>query len=152
MRKPLIILLLSFSLPVLSQAQAKQPICQNMIADGKKAEENGDLQIAMQAYLNALNCDSKLADVLGPRINQLFAKIEQQKNEAEFNKRLAQQKQREAENYARTVLANDLVSKVQAVNDRTASFRLLEMAASIQPDNPRVMQGLFDNCIQSFSP
>ena len=68
-----------------AQAQIERPNCQEMIREGDRQLATGDpdLDQTLKAYLNALNCDAKLAGRVGPKIDLVFKLIHAQKKEAE---------------------------------------------------------------------
>ena len=76
------LLLLFLLLPnysVLFAQEARRPVCEDMMQEGLEHERRGEFSEALQAYLNALNCDSGLAGRIGPRIDTVFQRIQQQK-------------------------------------------------------------------------
>lgn len=80
-----------------SQDLAKVPICAEMIEFGDEQSTDSEYDAALQSYLNALNCDSKLAGQLGPKIAAVFEKIRKQKDTAIRNKSLADRRTKEAQ-------------------------------------------------------
>lgn len=76
-----------------AQNASRVPDCERMIGEGKQKEEAQRYSLALQAYLNALNCNSKLAAQLAPRIDTVFQKIEAQK-ESERRAKLAEKASR----------------------------------------------------------
>ena len=91
----IVLLIGAFLLPFSLISQPNS--CTAMLSAGKKAEQSGRLSEAVQEYLAALNCDSKLANSISPNIRRLFDKIEQQRKNEAAARKLANQKQEEAE-------------------------------------------------------
>jgi|GEM_PF-735428 len=93
----------------LAAQEPARPVCSEMIQEGKNEESAGNLDAALKAYLNALNCDSKLAGTVGPRIDTVFTLIQQQKKTAEYNQELAERRLVEVEKQKNIVNSlNDL--------------------------------------------
>lgn len=75
------------------QSLVNKPDCAEMIQDGDAQADKQLYAAALQSYLNALNCDSKKAGLLGPRIETVFQEIEAQK-ESERRAKLAEKASR----------------------------------------------------------
>ncbi len=71
-------LLLFFASFSIASAQTST-LCRQMLDNAKRLEAHNDLSKAVQAYLNALNCNSALGSEIGPRLKGVFDKIEEQK-------------------------------------------------------------------------
>lgn len=95
MKQYFLIFASSFLLANIAFAQnaSRVPDCEQMIGEGKQKEEAQNYSSALQSYLNALNCNSKLAAELAPRIDTVFQKIEAQK-ESERRAKLAEKASR----------------------------------------------------------
>ena len=79
-----------------AQLTPKHPICNEMLDEGDRHVKDENFDEALKAYLNALNCDSKLAGMVGPRIDSVFQLIKDQKQQAIDNEKLANRRRREA--------------------------------------------------------
>lgn len=88
-----------FFLPSLCFLQNYELDCKAMMARGDALyrETDPNLDKVLTAYLNALNCDSKLALQLGPKIQQVFRKIEQQKKDEAAARERAETERKRAE-------------------------------------------------------
>ncbi len=101
--KSIRLLLYLSMLPTLALCQgelkdlAKMPVCSEMIEVGDSKVKDALYDAALTSYLNALNCDSKLAGQLGPKIAGVFERIRKQKETAVRNKSLAERRTREAQ-------------------------------------------------------
>lgn len=138
--------LLSLLFPCLNFSQTRQvlplkPDCDSLLHAGDKHMSGKRLELAMQCYLGALNCDSRLAGQIGPRIDLVFKGIKQQKDDAIEAKN-------QAETEARRNLASDLAYKSKTAlrdGDRTTAFRLAELAYRyVDAHNYKVTQALID--------
>jgi hypothetical protein len=76
----LILFFLCLLPPLLATAQT-QPDCDKMLRDGDALMTRKDppLEEALRCYLNALNCNSQLAGVIGPKLQGVFDAIKKQK-------------------------------------------------------------------------
>ncbi|MEO6037693.1 MAG: hypothetical protein ABIQ93_04710, partial [Saprospiraceae bacterium] len=158
------LLVLCLLLPLLAPAQT-QPDCDQMLRDGDAlmARRDPPLEEALRCYLNALNCNSQLAGVVGPKVQGVFEAIKKQKEREHLATRQAKEEatnarraQEKAEQAARTNYANDLVYKSQAAlqdGDRTTAFRLAEFAYRYaDAGNPKVLQALIDALYYNDNP
>ena len=137
MKRYMLILFLASS-PCLLWGQGEKPICQNMIREGNRelAAENPNLDAALKAYLNALNCDSKLAGTVGPLIDSVFTLIQAQKQEAQDNLNLAERRRLEAEAKTREAQALSIATRANFLPREEMETALLLARAAYRKNEP----------------
>ena len=129
-------------LPVLGQTQAIKPDCEAMLQKGDALMQQADppLQDALKEYLNALNCNSKLAGEVGPKIQTVFKLIEEQKIQSDKNERLAVQRQQEAVQQRQEAEAARKEAEELALTARSAA--LAAKARQIYPEDNTIALNL----------
>ncbi|MEO6039371.1 MAG: hypothetical protein ABIQ93_13240, partial [Saprospiraceae bacterium] len=122
------LLVLCLLLPLLAPAQT-QPDCEKMLRDGDAlmARRDPPLEEALRCYLNALNCNSQLAGVVGPKVQGVFEAIKAQK---EREQRATRQAKGEAE-HARKEQEKAAVNEKKAKEATISAVREKEKADSL---------------------
>jgi WD40 repeat protein len=122
-----------------------------MIKKGEEAVAAQNLNEAIQHFLGALICDANLAGELGPRIQDVFVKIEEQKKaeeaqrkEAQKQTRIAQQQREEANKQRKAAEEEALKARIAQLStearlyqdiDPLRGFRLAERGYHIALEN-----------------
>lgn len=152
-----IVYLVLILLPISASTQVAKPDCPRMLERGDRllAQRNPPLEKVLQAYLNALNCGSKLSGTVGPKIQAVFELIEKQKKSELASRRLAQRRQREAEaatqeaeRISRSNLNGLTALRLNKTNPAQA-LRLAEMNYHLYPQSETAV-GIFRELFNSW--